>query len=360
MKLLDKKNWRWILLLAFIISLIAVLPTTVKALPQRAITLLFFRGTGQNNAVWLEWETSTEFETAGFIIQRANSQSGPYTDLGEIGFVPAEGDGIVGAYYEATDTDNIVNGQTYWYILIELENGGSENATEPIAVSGGVATPTATATNTATTQPTSNSGQATATATQTRTPTPTNTSQPTSQSPNSSSPTSTRPPSQATTQPGSPSQPAATAQTVGSTSSGSGGSNNVAQASSPSTPYPAPGTASPTFVPNPQETIATDPAAYPPGEQEGQPGTIEGYPAATEAIESDVSVTPAIEPQGGGEPRPFSTQPPLDQQDSGDTADQPGSSNTLFLWVGFTAALLVFAGGIIGSIFLFTRRSNQK
>jgi hypothetical protein len=147
-----------------------------------------------------------------------------------------------------------------------------------------------------------------------------------------------------------------TPQSVSSTSSGSG-TTNVVEASSPSTPYPAPGTASPTFVPNPQE-VPTDPAAYP---GVSQPATVEGYLAPTET-NSDGAATPAIEPQDGGDVRSLSTQPPLNQQteDNSSTAEEQGGSNTLFLWVGFTAALLIFAGGIIGSIFLFTRRSNQK
>jgi hypothetical protein len=56
----------------------------------------------------------------------------------------------------------------------------------------------------------------------------------------------------------------------------------------------------------------------------------------------------------------LSTQPPLNQQTADDSDAVPGRSNTLFLWIGFVAALLIFTGGVIGSIFLFTRRSNQR
>ena len=156
MSLLNKNNRRWILPLAFIVALIAILPNPVKALPQRAITLLYFQGTGQNNAILLEWATATEFETAGFIIKRADSESGPYDDLTQIGFIPGEGDGIIGAEYDVIDDDNVVNGQTYWYILVEIENNGNQNPSDPISVVGGISAATATPTQTPTTQSSTN------------------------------------------------------------------------------------------------------------------------------------------------------------------------------------------------------------
>ncbi len=356
MSVLNQNNRRWTLVLAFIIGIVAILPNSVNALPQQAITLLYFRGTGQNNAIFLEWATATEFETAGFIIQRANSENGPYIDLDQIGFIPGEGDGIIGAEYEVTDTMNVVNGQTYWYILIEIETNGNQNPTDPISVIGGVQTATATPSHTPTAQATTN-GQATATPS--RTPTPTSTTQATSQSSSTTVPTSTQAASQATTQTDSSAQATPTAttsssstsSTSGTTSSTSGGSN-VAQASSPNDPYPVEGSPSPTFVPDPNQINATEPAAYP---AEGEGIKNEPYPAGTSPTE-----TPAIQPQGDGDTRPLSTQPPLNPPPEENSESQPESSNTLFLWVGFVAALLIFAGGIIGSIFLFTRRSNQK
>ncbi|MFZ0546506.1 MAG: hypothetical protein WAM60_13760, partial [Candidatus Promineifilaceae bacterium] len=115
MILIENKRGRWLFILAFIIGLAAIWPSKVNALPQEVITLLYFRGTGQDNAIFLEWETATEFETEGFIVKRADSQAGPYTQLDQIGFIPAEGGGIIGAYYHALDDVNVVNGQTYWY-----------------------------------------------------------------------------------------------------------------------------------------------------------------------------------------------------------------------------------------------------
>lgn len=373
MKISNEQTKRLTLILAFMACLLAItiLPNRADALPTQAITLLYFRGTGMNNAILIEWGTATEFETAGFILQRANSQSGPYNNLDEIGFIPGEGDGIIGADYTVTDTMNINNGQTYWYILVEIESNGTQNPTDPIAVTGGVATATPTATATATTP--SGNGQNTPT----HTPTPSRTPTATATNPAASSPvpTGTQSPagsgstsSSATTQP--PATSVSSSATGGSNSPTNGGSNgstgssgnstsstgNVAEASSPTDPYPV-GTPSPTFVPNPNETIEPEEVVpsegYPAGVNPG-----ESYPAGTtESTTPEQEVTPFNPEFGGGEPNPLSTQPPLGSE-TADTA--PGTSSTLFLWVGFTAALLIFVGGVVGSIFLFTRRSNQK
>ncbi|MGB3715156.1 MAG: hypothetical protein WA996_12070, partial [Candidatus Promineifilaceae bacterium] len=66
-----------------------------------AVTLLYFRGIGQDNGILLEWATGTEYNTAGFRLTRASDETGQYRALDQIGFIPAEGDGLVGAEYEA-------------------------------------------------------------------------------------------------------------------------------------------------------------------------------------------------------------------------------------------------------------------
>ena len=368
MKFFYNKKWRWTALLTFILALVVAWPNPATARPPQAITLLYFIGTGQDNAILLEWETATEFNSAGFTLERANHEAGPYVELEQIGFIPAEGGGVIGAYYQALDDVNVVNGQTYWYILVEIETDNSENRTDPISVTGGVATPTPTPsrtptptrTPTAASQPTTNS-QPSSTPTPSRTPTRTPTPTPTTAQSNTTPvPTNTSASQQPTTQSNPPSQPTATATNNTQSNSNSGGVN-VAQASSPGTPYPAPiGTPSPTLVPDPGQTNGTPGDAYPAATQPNEGVQPEGYPASTENANGDTAVTPAIQPESTGGARAFSTQPQLDQQTEGDSDAEPGGSNTLFLWIGFVAALLIFTGGVIGSIFLFTRRSNQR
>ncbi|MFZ0544109.1 MAG: hypothetical protein WAM60_01635, partial [Candidatus Promineifilaceae bacterium] len=206
-------------------------------------------------------------------------------------------------------------------------------------------------------QPTTPIPSNTPTSTATPTRTPQATVQSTAQSTATPIPTSTNTPvqSQPTSQSGTPSPPTATPTNIQSN-----GSTGVAEASSPG--YPGPGsTPSPTFVPNANETPEVQGDGYP-GAATQAPvvATDEGYIAPTAVnTNADEAVTPVIQPEIN--PREFSTQPPLDQQSESGTADsEPGRSNTLILWLGFIAALLIFAGGVIGSIFLFTRRSNQR
>jgi hypothetical protein len=157
-----------------------------------AVVLLYFRGTGVENGAFLEWETATEFGTAGFMLERAGSAQGPFTPLVEIGLIPAEGDGITGARYTATDT-TAVAGHTYWYILVELETDNSMHRSDAIEVQAGQTptnTPTATNTPTPTNTPTATntppvpaatlaSASATSTPTPAATPTMTATAWPT-------------------------------------------------------------------------------------------------------------------------------------------------------------------------------------
>jgi hypothetical protein len=111
-------------------------------------------------------------------------------------------------------------------------------------------------------------------------------------------------------------------------------------------------------VPDPNQPNVTQAAAYP---AVGEETTDEGYPGPADPNSNGNAVeTPVIQPQGGGDARSLSTQPPLNQPAEENSAAQSDGSSTLFLWVGFTAALLIFGGGIVGSIFLFTRRSNQR
>src|SRR5687768_1681990 len=91
------------------------LPAQANPGPE-SVDLLYFTATGLNNAVQLDWATASEFNTAGFMIERSLDAAGPYTVLDDIGFIPSEGGGIIGAVYEATDY-TAVNGTTYWYQL---------------------------------------------------------------------------------------------------------------------------------------------------------------------------------------------------------------------------------------------------
>jgi len=129
-----ERSWRWILILAIISGLVIIQPNQVAAQPQQGPILLYLRGTALDDGILIEWETAAEFNLAGFIVERADSKGGPYFE--HIGFIPAEG-GPTGAYYQVLDDIIVVNGQTYWYILVAITVDAEEIRYGPISVTAG-------------------------------------------------------------------------------------------------------------------------------------------------------------------------------------------------------------------------------
>jgi hypothetical protein len=133
-----------------------------------SVTLNYFRATWQPDleTVVIEWQTATELNTVGFIVQRSTSPSSGFADITEV--IPAVGDQLSGWTYDpvADDPTTIVLGTTYWYRLIVINSSPPNDTIDPVAVLAGeenTVTPTNTATATATSTPT-------ATPTRTRTP----------------------------------------------------------------------------------------------------------------------------------------------------------------------------------------------
>lgn len=300
---MNGKGWRYLLIILFLAAGIRTFwPAQANA--PTAIELLFFRGTGLDNAVWLEWETATEFNTSGFWIERANSEAGPYTRLvDEIGFIWAEGSGITGRYYDVVN-EGLVNGQTYWYRLVEVESNNNENYEEPIAVTAGIPTPTPTAFPTATPTPIlMATNPPAATATPSRTPTmaatPLATATPTlrpSQTPTGAAPASTATPSpRATT---AVQQPSPTPTSLPASPGGqqTGGGSSPPAAASP--------TATRDSAAAPETTSLPD-DPYPRQEQSGEAGELPGDDAVETTTPADQAAAawPAgsERPSGSGE-----------------------------------------------------------
>jgi hypothetical protein len=162
-----------LLLLAALISLTA---TPASA----AIELLYFTVETDVDFIHVDWQTATELNNAGFFVRR-NTQGGTnpalYTPVPVIDatsgapftFIPARGDGLIGALYNFRDED-VVIGTRYYYFLEDVDTSNVSGFTGPVeAVAGQTATPTVTPTRTNTPLP------PTATPTATRTPTRTNT-----------------------------------------------------------------------------------------------------------------------------------------------------------------------------------------
>jgi hypothetical protein len=320
-----------------------------------AVVLLYFRGEWVNNGVFLEWETATEFGTAGFMIERAGSATGPFAPLLEIGLIPAEGDGITGAKYEATDT-TAVAGQTFWYILVEHETDGGINKTEAIEVQQGGQAPTSTPTPTNTPVPT-------------HTPTSTATTSAGSSPPPTSTPTATR-------------TPAATATTTAVAASPTPTTSPTAVPSPTVTPGQTPVTAGP---PAPQSTptataVSQPPTAapetgYPPPEmsptREGAatpasdqlalepPGAVV---AASEAIAQTLTPTPGVNIADltviGSSEQPIS--PAMDMVEASPSIFNDGLfDGRNVLWFALGSVLLILTAGMMGFAYRYYGRRHE-
>jgi len=139
--------------------------------------------------VYIEWETATEIDTAGFYVQRSlTNQADSYTRVTTL--IPAEGDSVTGALYDWTDITTTLN-TTYYYRLEEVPTDAAKPTIkhDPVAVIAGVApTQTSAASPTATLTPTQ-----TPTRTPTQTPTVTLTPRPGTTSTNTPMPTNPPP-----------------------------------------------------------------------------------------------------------------------------------------------------------------------
>jgi hypothetical protein len=312
---------------------------------QRAVSLLYFRGTGLEKAVSLEWATASELDTAGYRLERANAAEGPFQNLGQIGIVPARGDSLQGADYYATDRDSVQNGTKYWYRLIEIEFNGTENPVGPISVTAGRQEPTATSVPGSTAQATATTlGGSMATATPTSSSTPTDNAT-ASGSSLTATLLATASGSVSNAARGASTTPTARAQAVAV----------LAQAGTlaPGTAYPgAPGATLPPPLgtpvanqayPSPAfEATALQTAPYPLSVEGKGRGITAGQPAA---IPTGTLAALIGESPGGAAASATDSEPEA----------QRASSSTVLLWAGFLAALMIFILAVVGSIIYFRR-----
>ena len=314
------------------------------AMPPRAVGLIDFTATPQNNAALLEWETATELGAAGFSIQRRLASEGVENYIDVLDFINAVGDVTAGAEYSYLD-GTAVNGQTYIYQLSEIETSGATEALDetevtigvqptatPVTIGGGGntnPTPTPVTTNaTATPRATARAGEPTATAVS-ATIVPTGRATAVATTSSISRPTATT----VHTLP--------TATIASSTNSTTDNTVVFAQGNTP-TAYPAEG------------IIATQPAAntdYPASAEQIVNETATPYPAVT--IQSSVGVDDGYDSADNG------ATVIGGNADSGTTAvrtDESHDSSTGYLWAGFLIAAFIFVMGLIGTAVFLTRK----
>jgi hypothetical protein len=71
----------------------------------------------------VEWTTATELNTAGFNIYRSQQPDGDFEKINSQ-MIPAKGNTTTGSAYQFTD-EQVKAGQTYYYVLEEIELTGS-------------------------------------------------------------------------------------------------------------------------------------------------------------------------------------------------------------------------------------------
>jgi hypothetical protein len=93
--------------------------------------------------------------------------------------------------------------------------------------------------------------------------------------------------------------------------------------------------------------------SYPSPAQESELPTVEATPPAT--TQPYPSAAPNLTT-----PAPIGIQMPPESLGGEPAApvETPDSRGLLFMWVGFTATLLIFLTSVVGSIVLFTRRNE--
>jgi hypothetical protein len=79
----------------------------------------------------IQWETETEFNTAGFNIYRSDDLNGSFQQLNEK-LIPGVEDAASGGDYSFVDT-NVKKGNTYYYRLEDVEFDSSTTLQEPLA-----------------------------------------------------------------------------------------------------------------------------------------------------------------------------------------------------------------------------------
>lgn len=372
------------LLFGFQVSMAATTPGDILAIDLVG----FFADSESDDAVVLSWITASEENTAGFVIRRVAGTAPPASfspfdtidvidEEGElVNYIPsdsAETGNLQGATYVVTDT-TVTAGESYWYLLVEIEFDGTENEYMDDLVQAWAANATPTPTPITLSTPTPRpSATPLPQSSPTPSPTPSNSPTPTATSSGSGSgntptPTAT---AQATTTP----QPTST---VGTGTGGTGGGNN-------SGPTPTRFT----FGTGEDDTTAiaqTDPTVAYPGDGSGSTEGNDPYPAPARETGPDQSA-PTAYPENatiqeadpntgaGGGVNGIGSGAYNGPENSigngsgnGTTSDalsdtaqdaQQGSQSVL-LWVGFIVALIIFAAGLFGSVLLFTRRRSPS
>ncbi|MER2600636.1 MAG: hypothetical protein ABTQ73_14045 [Caldilineales bacterium] len=98
-----------------------------------AITLASFEASGAADHIALAWETVSELNNRGFNLYRSTSPAAPAQQL-NAALIPSQAQGSGGGFlYTWNDSAGLVEGQTYWYWLEDVDINGRATLHGPVS-----------------------------------------------------------------------------------------------------------------------------------------------------------------------------------------------------------------------------------
>jgi hypothetical protein len=95
------------------------------------VRLQSFAASGRDRAVYLAWVTASELDNLGFHLRRSSSPNGPFEQITPA-LIPGLGCSPTGTTYAYRDS-GLVNGQTYFYELEDVETSGRTTSHGPVS-----------------------------------------------------------------------------------------------------------------------------------------------------------------------------------------------------------------------------------
>jgi len=269
------------------------------AIVSAAVTLTSFEASRIGDDVLITWETASHIGTSAFYLQRKHQEDDIYLRISPR--INTKGDGMSPATYAYTDT-NIEQGNTYYYLLEDVQDDGTSQFHGPISITIPFPTPT----------PPPPPPPVTPSPSPSPTPTPT----PPTGTPLTSTPTRTPTPT-----------------------ASSGGGNTPTKTFTP-TPTRAPTTTPPsaaaTSIPEPDHT---------PSETATAPGSTAASQLAESTPAPSAQAT-SIAPATNSHPQPSSSpEPTLASLTHITTKQEPSFPWMLILLLIIAAGVLIFLGG---------------
>ena len=149
---------RWLPGLAMLGAAVLVLLSTFQR-AAASVTLNYFRAQWRADleTTVITWQTATELNVVGFIVQRSTSPTTGFADITAV--IPAQGDQLTGYTYDPVTDDplELTIGVTYWYRLVIINTTPPNDELPPVGVLAGTEatlTPTPTVTPTPSGTPT--------------------------------------------------------------------------------------------------------------------------------------------------------------------------------------------------------------